>query len=73
MLVGGSPETQVVEQSCDDDVEVLVAGPTTLRKRLHVTASDFTDAVPADRTVGPTAAAPSSPKIRSRLARVSVK
>ena len=64
MLVGNSPEAQVVEDSCDDDVEVLVAGPTTFRKRLHVTASDFasTDA----------AGAP-PPKVPSRAARVSAK
>ncbi len=27
--------------ACDTDVDVLVAGPTTYRKRLHVPASSF--------------------------------
>jgi hypothetical protein len=64
MLVGGSPEAQVVEDTCEEDVEVLVAGPTTFRKRLHVTASDFTSSDPAG--------AP-PPKIPSRAARISAK
>jgi hypothetical protein len=66
MLVGGSPETQVVEQTCDDDVEILVAGPTTLRKRMHVGAGDFTSG-------DPLAASGPPPRIPSRVAHVSAK
>jgi hypothetical protein len=65
MLVGGSPEAQVIEDSCEEDVDVLVAGPTTFRKRLHLSAADFTSAdTPGG---GP------PPKIPSRAARVSAK
>jgi hypothetical protein len=64
MLVGGSPEAQIVEQGCEEDMEVLVAGPTTFRKRVHVSGSDFQSADPPG---GP------PPKIPSRIAHVSAK
>jgi hypothetical protein len=64
MLVGGSPEAQIIEDSCEQEAEVLVAGPTTLRKRLHAAASDFTSA-------DPPGAAPA--RIPSRIAHISAK
>jgi hypothetical protein len=43
MLVGGLASEAMVEQlPCDQSVDILVAGPTTFRKRLHASASDFT-------------------------------
>ena len=41
LLAGIGPEARVEQLPCDTDVDVLVAGPTTLRKRLHVAAGDF--------------------------------
>jgi hypothetical protein len=61
MLAGIGPEARVEQIRCDRDVDVLVAGPTTYRHRLHVAASAF---VPEE---GAAAAAP------ARVARVSVK
>jgi hypothetical protein len=42
LLAGIGPEARVEQVSCDQDVDVLLAGPTTYRKRLHVPASAFT-------------------------------
>ena len=36
-----SPDARVDQLPCDRDWDLLVAGPTTFRKRLHVSASDF--------------------------------
>jgi hypothetical protein len=41
MLAGIGPEARVDQLRCDRDLDVLVAGPTTLRKRLHVAAGEF--------------------------------
>ena len=42
LLAGVGPETKVEQLlACDTDVDVLIAGPTTLRKRLHVAAASF--------------------------------
>lgn len=41
LLAGIGPEARVEQLPCDTDVDVLVAGPTTLRKRMHVAAGDF--------------------------------
>ncbi len=42
LLAGIGPDASIEEiVSCDTDVDVLVAGPTTFRKRLHVAASSF--------------------------------
>ena len=40
-LAGIGPEARIEQLRCDSDVDVLVAGPTTLRKRLRVGATDF--------------------------------
>jgi len=41
LLAGIGPDAQIEGLSCDQDVDVLVAGPTTLRKRIHVAAPSF--------------------------------
>ena len=62
MLAGLGPEAKIEQQlACDEDLDVLVAGPTTCRKRVHVAASDF---VPEDVAPG---------KPARRVARVSGK
>ena len=59
LLAGLGPDAQIEDiVACDADVDVLVAGPTTFRKRLHVLASSFVN----DAT-----------KAGVRTARVSVK
>jgi hypothetical protein len=40
-LAGLGPRTEIDQLKCGGDVEILVAGPTTLRRRLHVAESDF--------------------------------
>ncbi|MDP8998744.1 MAG: hypothetical protein M3O46_01385 [Myxococcota bacterium] len=47
MLAGIGPEARIDHLRCDEDMDVLLAGPTTYRKRLHVRVSDFgTDDAP---------------------------
>ncbi len=42
VLAGIGPDATIEEfVGCDTDIDVLVAGPTTFRKRLHVPASSF--------------------------------
>jgi len=41
LLAGIGPDAHIDGLPCDQDVDVLVAGPTTLRRRLHVPASSF--------------------------------
>ena len=64
LLAGVGPEAKIEQLRCDGDVEVLVAGPTTLRKRLHVAAADFL------RQEGDTSSKTAG---GARLARVSAK
>jgi hypothetical protein len=45
LLAGLGPEATIAELDCDAPVDVLVAGPTTFRKRLRVVPADF---VPGD-------------------------
>jgi hypothetical protein len=63
MLAGIGPEVRIEQLRCDQDLDLLVAGPTTFRKRLHVGVTDFV----ADEQPG----APS--KTPLKVARVSVK
>jgi hypothetical protein len=64
MLAGIGPDARVEQLPCGRDVEVLLAGPTTYRKRLHVASSDFV----VEETPGtPT------PKVPTRVARLSGK
>jgi hypothetical protein len=41
LLAGFGPEASIAQLPCDVDVDVLIAGPTTLRKRMHVASTDF--------------------------------
>jgi len=66
MLAGLGPEAHIEQQlACNEDVDVLLAGPTTYRKRLHVAATDFV----ADDPPG----APPSAKGSRRVAHLSAK
>ncbi len=52
LLAGIGPAARVEALPCDQDIDVLVAGPTTLRKRVHVSSASFTpgpDAPPNGR------------------------
>jgi hypothetical protein len=42
LLAGLGPAARVEGLPCDQDVDVLVAGPTTLRRRVHVSVASFT-------------------------------
>jgi hypothetical protein len=44
LLVGLGPEARVERLKCDAEVDVLVAGPGTFRKRLHATPDDIAKA-----------------------------
>jgi hypothetical protein len=44
LLVGLGPEAKIDHLKCDEDVDVLVAGPTTLRKRMHVGSQELSAA-----------------------------
>jgi hypothetical protein len=46
MVAGGGPEAQIDEIPCGD-VDVLLGGPGTYRKKIHVKASDFAAGDPA--------------------------
>jgi hypothetical protein len=55
MLAGIGPEARVESLRCDRDLDVLIAGPTTYRKRLHVGVGDFRpDDIPSERNSVPT-------------------
>ena len=58
MLAGLGPEALVEQLPCDQPIDVLVAGPMTYRKRLHVAPSDF---------------APRPGELESKLARLSAR
>ncbi len=47
LLAGLGPEARIEQLRCDADIDVLLAGPPTLRKRLHVAEKEIGDA-PAD-------------------------
>jgi hypothetical protein len=64
MLAGIAPDARIEHLRCDQDIDVLLAGPTTYRKRLRVSAADF---VP-NETPGPKSA-----NGDPRVARVSAK
>jgi hypothetical protein len=63
MLAGIAPEARIERLRCEQDFDVLLAGPATYRRRVHLSPSDF---VP-DETPGPATAA------KVRVARVSGK
>jgi hypothetical protein len=63
ILTGMGPQARIDQLPCNHDVDVLVAGPPALRRRLHVQASDFAaETLPGPPTKGTT-----------RVARVSAK
>jgi hypothetical protein len=64
MLVGMGPDARIEQLHCSQDFDVLIAGPTTFRKRMHVAGSDFVE----EATPGVPA-----PKVPTRVARVSAK
>jgi hypothetical protein len=64
MLAGIGPEARVDQVRCDQDIDVLVAGPTTFRKRLHVGSGDF---------VADDAARGALPNAPAKVARTSAK
>ncbi len=71
MLAGLGPDARIEQQlACTEDVELLLAGPTTFRKRLHISAADFAP----DETAGTPGGAPVGPgKSPRRVAHVSGK
>jgi hypothetical protein len=64
MLAGIGPDARIEHLRCDQDIDVLLAGPTTYRKRLRVRSTDF---VPDDAP----RVAPHKPQ--PRIVRVSAK
>jgi hypothetical protein len=64
MLVGTDPAAHIEQLHCNQDFDILVAGPTTFRKRLRVSGGDFVDE---------TAPGAPAPKVPTRVARVSAK
>lgn len=62
LLAGIGPDARIEQIQCDRDWDILIAGPTLFRKRLHVGADDFR----ADDAPGGTGALP-------KVARVSAK
>jgi hypothetical protein len=64
MLVGTDPAAHIEQLRCNQDFDILVAGPTTFRKRLRVSGGDFVDE---------TAPGAPAPKVPTRVARVSAK
>jgi hypothetical protein len=80
MLAGIGPEVRIDQVRCDQELDVLLAGPTTFRKRLHVTPGDFVaadspeakGATETRRTAGSDGDRTGAPK-PGRIARVSAK
>ncbi len=66
MLAGIAPDARIERLRCDQDIDVLLAGPSTYRNRLRVRAGDF---VPDD-SPSPSAGRSAS---KARIARVSAK
>jgi hypothetical protein len=66
LLAGLGPEARIEQLRCDGDIDVLLAGPPQLRKRLHVGEKEIQGATPdtqGNRVVSVSAkAAPDSPK-----------
>jgi hypothetical protein len=71
MLAGLGPDARIEQQlACTEDVELLLAGPTTYRKRLHISAADFAPDESAGTPGGPPVGPGKSPR---RVAHVSGK
>jgi hypothetical protein len=52
MVEGVGPEARIEGASCSDGIDVLLAGPTSYRKRLHVSANDFVPEERSARSIG---------------------
>jgi hypothetical protein len=52
MVEGVGPEARIEGASCSDGIDVLLAGPTSYRKRLHVSANDFVPDEGSPRSMG---------------------
>jgi hypothetical protein len=75
MLAGLGPDARIEQQQgCGEDVDVLLAGPTTYRKRIHVAASDFApeESAPTGGASAPSSSPPTG-KAPRRVAHVSAK
>jgi hypothetical protein len=46
LLAGLGPEARIEQLRCDGDIDVLLAGPPQLRKRLHIGETDIQAATP---------------------------
>ncbi|WP_394848861.1 hypothetical protein LZC95_15575 [Pendulispora brunnea] len=46
LLAGLGPEAIIDQLACDSDVDILVAGPSTYRKRLHIGQNEFVEVSP---------------------------
>ncbi|WP_394838313.1 hypothetical protein LVJ94_15530 [Pendulispora rubella] len=46
LLAGLGPEATIDQLACDSDVDILVAGPFTYRKRLHIGQNEFVEVSP---------------------------
>jgi hypothetical protein len=46
LLAGLGPEATIDQLACDSDVDILVAGPSTYRKRLHIGQNEFVEVSP---------------------------
>jgi hypothetical protein len=46
LLAGLGPEARIEQLRCDGDIDVLLAGPPQLRKRLHVGEKEIQAAAP---------------------------
>jgi hypothetical protein len=46
LLAGLGPEARIEQLRCDGDIDVLLAGPPQLRKRLHVSEKEIQAATP---------------------------
>jgi hypothetical protein len=46
LLAGLGPEARIEQLRCDGDIDVLLAGPPTLRKHLHVAEKEISTATP---------------------------
>jgi hypothetical protein len=67
IVEGAGPEARVEGASCNDGVDVLLAGPTTYRKRLHVSANDFVPDESGPSKAGGTAAPKRPPPLVARV------
>jgi hypothetical protein len=73
MLAGIGPEVRIEQLRCDQDLDVLIAGPTTFRRRLHVATTDFVRTDMGDETGASAGSATGGAAGPARIARMSAK